>query len=298
MAGYYQQDSQDDSAEWSTQDPLSPLCLPYNVAAHVLDYIPLRQLVRVCMLVSRNWYKFLHDTNLWTNRMMRAGNYSCELKSIASDIIWPKLCLYSVYEPNWIRSFNSEGQLCLDPFWNMSSTSWPDFNEKRQRIRWNKGGGDRWSIEEWIKKDEEQDEEVLKENSGSCQNYVTSYSWCCREQVVEFASVGLNNKIMDEVRPSIAVSEWFCARWDCGSEFYIRVELLDIKNKVIDFFETSEETECWQGGELGWRKVQHVFSGYGKGVRLLRFADAGKDKKFWAGHYGSKMAAARAQVIF
>ena len=298
MAHYYYQDSQGDSAKWSTNDPLSPFCLPYRVAAHILDYVPIRQLVRVCMLVSRSWYKFLHDTELWINIMKRADNYSCELKRITRDINWPKLCLYSVCEPNWIRSFNLEGQLCLDPYWKMSSTSWALFKTGHERIAWNQGGGDKWKIEDWIKRGNEQDENVLKENGGSCQNYVTSYSWCCREQVVEFSSVGLNNMIMDEVQPSIEVSEWFCARWDCASMFYIRVELLDMNREVVRFFERSEETERGLGGELGWRKVCHVFSDYGRGVRFLRFADAGKDAQFWAGHYGSKMAAARSHVIF
>lgn len=301
MAGYSQQDSvrsQGDSDEWSSQDPI--LCLPYGVATRVLDYVPLRQLVRVCMLVSRSWYQFLQDTVFWTNRMEHAGNFNSKLNLIANHIEWPKLCLYSIDEPNWIKSFNTKGELCFEPFWKTSSTLWEMFKTERRtnKIRWDRGGGDKWTTEEWIKKDNEKDQEVLKENGGSCQNYVTSYGWCCRQQVVEFASVGLGSKVMDEVRPSIAVSEWFCARWDCGSKFYIRVELLDKNNKVINFFETSEATDQWQGGELGWRKVQHVFSDYGKGVRFLRFADAGIDSKFWAGHFGSKMAAAKAQVIF
>lgn len=300
MASYSQQssvESQGCSAEWSSQDPLC--CLPYGVAAHVLDYVPIRQLVRACMLVRRNWYEFLHDPVFWTSRMEQAGNFTSELNLMVGDIEWPKLCLYSIYEPNWIKSFNSEGQLCLEPFWKMSSTPWDYFKTKcgerllGESIAWNRGGGNQWATEECIN-----NEEVLKENGGSCQNYVTSYDWCCREQVVELASVGLSNKIMDEVRPSIVVSEWFCARNDCGSEFHIHVELLDKNNKVISFFDTTEVTDQWQGEGLGWRKVQHVFSGYGQGVRFLRFADAGKDTQYWAGHYGSKMAAAKAKVIF
>ena len=72
--------------------------------------------------------------------------------------------------------------------------------------------------------------------------------------------------------------------------------LLDKDYKVLKTYRHSEVTEQWKGGDLGWRKVEHVFRDYGAGVRYVLFLDGGKDTQFWAGHYGSKMAAARVQV--
>ncbi len=157
-----------------------------------------------------------------------------------------------------------------------------------------------WAIQEndWIHLGKPEDEAVLKANGGSRENYVTSYSWCCREQVVQLSTKGLSDVIMDSIQPAIAVSEWFYARFDCASRYFIRVDLLSSDHKVIACFEDSEETAQWQGGELGWRVKSHVFREYGEGVRYIRFADAGIDSQFWLGHYGSKMAAASAAIVF
>ena len=236
------------------------------------------------------------DPSFWKILMKRAGNYNLDLDLVLDGVEWPKLCLYTIYEPNLIKSFTSDNELSLSS-WKTSSTHWDQFKISQQ-CSWDRGGGHHWSIENWLEGNPEPSGELLKENNGSVQNYVTSFGWCCREQVITLAEFGLSDGIMDTVRPAIAVSEWFCARWDCGSIFNICVELLGEEKNVIDFFEHSEMTEQWQGGELGWRKVQHVFSGYETGVRCLRFADAGKDTQFWAGHYGSKMAAALVRVLF
>lgn len=296
MASYSQQESIGSQAdgEWSDEDPV--YVLPYEVVSHILDYVPLRELVRVCMLVSQRWRKFLTDPTFWKVRMRRGGNYSPELDAI-SNAEWPKLCLYSVYEPNWIRSFDKDQKLSFT-HWKWTSMNWHRFKISSCPARQDDSHrGFYWEIEnEWI--DPERDEEVFKENSGCVSNYATSYKWGCREQLIRLANVGLSNEIMDKVQPSLEVSEWFAARWDCGSEFCIRVELMDAERAVVKFFEHSVVTEQWLGGELGWRKLEHVFREYGPGVRYLRFADAGKDTQFWAGFYGSKMAAAWARVKF
>lgn len=282
------------SDSWSDVDPVASL--PYEAASRILDYVPPNQLIRVCMLVSRSWKAFLSDPVFWKARMRRGRNYSSSLDTIAS-IDWPRLCMSTMYKPNLINSFNKNGELALTP-WRCSSDDWEDFKTaransgERRRIR-----HCNWEIESgWVKP--ESDPDLIKEHNGCLKNYVTSYMWCCRDQVVELARFGFNNDIMDNVQPVIEVWEWFAARWDCGSTFCIRVELLDASRNVVKAFEDSETTDQWQGGELGWRKKYHMFSNYGSGVRFLRFADAGKDTQFWAGHYGSKMAAAWARVWF
>jgi hypothetical protein len=226
--------------------------------------------------------------------MNEAGNFSVDLMDMR-DVDWPKLCYYAIYEPNMIKSLDKDGNLSF-AHWKTTSTSWDRFKLSRRGAISDRGGGNRWDIEDQI--DPNKDREVYKENECRVQNYVTSYGWCCRDQVIKLADIGLSNEIMDKMCPTIEISEWFCARFDCGCIFCIRVELLDAKKEVVKFFEHSVVTEQWIGGELGWRKIQHKFDAYSPGVRFLRFADAGKDTQFWAGHYGSKMAAAWARVTF
>lgn len=300
MAALYRFESSSSQGDWSEQQDSSLFSLlPYELAVHILDFVPPRELLRVCMLVSRGWYGLLSDPTFWKVKMKRAGNYSGELDSVLSASDWPKLFLYTVSEPNFIKSFDRERKLDLFSHWKLSSTDWERFKVSSREAAWNSGGGNHWIVEKKEFINPETDADLVEENNGSVDNYATSYGWCCREQVVRLADVGLTDKIMDEIQPDIEVSEWFCARFDCGSLFCIRVELLaEREGKAVDSFERSEKTDQWQGGELGWRKVQHIFRQYGPGARYIRFADAGKDTQYWAGHYGSKMAAAWARVQF
>lgn len=292
--------------DWSESDPLCRL--PEELLQYLFSYVPPRQLVRVCRRVSKAWRDFFDDPSFWQLRMKRRGNYDAKLDHAKSRINWAKLCLYSVHEPNLVKSFDSSGDVSLEP-WKIIYDDWRQLDEKNitkelksassGRHAGPRGwGGDGWSIEEWIRRDEAKDQDVLKENEGSCKNYVTSYYWCCRWQLIDLDKHGFTPEVMDTIQPPIFVSEWFCARWDCGSIFKIKVVLLDKDFKFVKVYEHSEETKQWEGGELGWRKVEHIFREYGAGVRYVLFVDGGKDTKWWAGHYGSKMAAANVQVKF
>ena len=122
-----------------------------------------------------------------------------------------------------------------------------------------------------------------------------------RWQLVDLYDYGLTLEILNKVHPPIHVSqEWYCASWDCGTMFWITVALIDDEFKLIETHKYSEELAQWEGlGEdLGWRKVMHTFQDYKAGVRYVLFVDGGKDTQFWAGHYGSKMAAANVHVEF
>ena len=44
-------------------------------------------------------------------------------------------------------------------------------------------------------------------------------------------------------------------------------------------------------------QVTHVFSDYPKGVRKVKVTHRGKDKQFWAGHYGSKFTGTEVKLI-
>lgn len=39
-------------------------------------------------------------------------------------------------------------------------------------------------------------------------------------------------------------------------------------------------------------QFEHEFKNYGKGLRKIKFSHGGQDTRFWAGHFGSKMAGA------
>lgn len=302
-------DLSDVEYSWSESDPLCRL--PHEVLLCIFEYVPPRQLVNVCRLVCKMWMNFFDEPSFWQLRMKQDEKYNSKLDSL-SGVNWAKLCLYTVHEPNLIKSFsNINGDLSLDP-WAVIYQDWRHFRKdyitrelqrssggsvSRQQGRGPQGwGGNGWTIEEWIKRDDPKDQEVLKANEGCTKNYVTSYYWCCRWQLVDLQKFGFIPAVMDIIQPRILVSEWFCARWDCGSIFRIMVVLLNKDFKFVKAYNQAEETAQWAGGDLGWRKVEHVFHDYGAGVRYVLFLDGGKDTKWWAGHYGSKMAAANVEV--
>lgn len=45
-------------------------------------------------------------------------------------------------------------------------------------------------------------------------------------------------------------------------------------------------------------QIEHRFENYGQGLRRISFVHGGRDRPFWAGHYGSKMARATVKVKY
>lgn len=273
--------------------------LPHEVVLGVFEYVPSKEIVNTCKLICKGWKLFFDDPRFWQLRMARSGNYDHRLADIPG-LNWAQLCIKTTNDPNLIKNVGNDGELSLKP-WTISYDSWDRFSQNLSGTStpdpsgWNYGGGDQWNIEKCVPAENAQ---LIVENGGSLKNYVTSYEWCCREQILDLDTLGFAPAVLDNLQPAIEVSEWFCARNDCGSIFNIRVDLLDEKKSSLAKFECSEQTSQWQGGALGWRKVEHIFRNYGAGVRYIRFADAGKDTQWWAGHYGSKMAAAWVRVWF
>ena len=284
--------------------------LPHEIVFAIFEYVPAREIVQTCRRVCRGWKLFFDDPRFWQLRMAQSGNYDGRLANIPS-VNWPQLCIRTIYNPNLIKSIGMDGELSLDP-WTISYDDWKHFSQnltyteqQEHRSGYNYGGGYMWDIEngggnKWDveKTIPDQNTQLLAENGGSSKNYVTSYEWCCRQQILDLSKLGFAPAILDTLQPVIEVSEWFCARNDCGSKFKLRVDLLDKQYSSLAKFEHSEETPQWHGDALGWRKVEHKFRNYGAGVRYIRFADAGKDTQWWAGHYGSKMAGAWVRVWF
>jgi len=112
-----------------------------------------------------------------------------------------------------------------------------------------------------------------------------SFDWCKRSQTINLEQKGFSTQTMDKEKPRIQVYEWFIARSDCDSEYYVKVTLLDKDERPIDHFNSG----IIAAGSAEWHKVEHNFYNYPPGVRYIQYEDGTKDKKFWAGHFGAKM---------
>jgi hypothetical protein len=277
--------------------------LPPDVRVVIFDYVLPRDIVCNCRLVSKAWKEFLDDPYFWQRKMIRAGNFSDKLLPLKS-INWAMLYANTVYRRNILRAVRN-GELTLDSsVWTVRYEDWDTFKAGRHlRIRQPSppkprygGRGSSWIIENGCIGDDET--RLRAENEGCSQNYATSYTWCCKDKVIDLHCMGVSQELLDNAQPSIVASEWFAARFDCGSIYNLHVALLNSKYENVTHFDHQVTTPQWVGGELGWRRVEHTFTEYGKGVKYIRFAHAGKDTQFWAGHYGSKMAGSQVTICF
>lgn len=64
----------------------------------------------------------------------------------------------------------------------------------------------------------------LELGGSSC--FTTSSGLCSKEQLVDLSEAGLSDRIMDEVRPDIEISEWFCGSEDSTSRYGYKVSFI------------------------------------------------------------------------
>jgi len=107
-------------------------------------------------------------------------------------------------------------------------------------------------------------------------------------------AAGIHPYILDKYQPPIKISEWYGCRWDCPAVYKLNVSLRNSQKELIDEFDHKDILEGEKQNQ--WLQVSHVFKNYGTGVRYVTFEHGGKDRSFWAGHYGSKMAGACIRV--
>uniref|UniRef100_A0A1I7XG51 F-box domain-containing protein n=1 Tax=Heterorhabditis bacteriophora TaxID=37862 RepID=A0A1I7XG51_HETBA len=144
--------------------------------------------------------------------------------------------------------------------------------------------------------------------------FATSYEWCQRYFEIDLRKCGIEDWIMDRVRPTIIVRELSCCRRDCGAVYEFRAQLLQTselfdKNILLPRFRMISKTwEQWQVdnsllllsilGGFSWELSEHIFTEYPPGMRRIGIMSSGKDTQFWAGHYGAKFANTEVIVKF
>ncbi|MSZ12217.1 MAG: DUF1566 domain-containing protein, partial [Actinobacteria bacterium] len=112
----------------------------------------------------------------------------------------------------------------------------------------------------------------------------TSYMLATRTQTVSLSS---ETTAYLDTSPDIEVSTWFNGR--CGTQFFMRAELLDGSENVLATQNFGSESSLVANIDLVWNKRTLRFSGYPSGVRSVRYTDGGMDGCFWAGYYGAAM---------
>ncbi|XP_058849464.1 F-box only protein 44-like isoform X1 [Acipenser ruthenus] len=225
----------------------------------ILVQVPATDLVHRCRLVSSLWRDVVDSASLWKRKCKREGLRPRD--PTFSPVDWRLFYFLSQWRRNLLSNPRAE-----EGFNNWTLCS---------------NGGDKWKIESIEPEHALPDDTVQK-------YFVTSYSPCMKSQIVDLRKEGYSVRMLDEIRPDIVCSDWYAPRWDCGSKYEVCIQLLSAKHKVIQQFEP-EPVIFLQWNDMEWKEMTHVFSGYGRGVRFVKFSHGGSDTQFWAGWYGIRV---------
>ncbi|XP_052219098.1 F-box only protein 6-like isoform X2 [Dreissena polymorpha] len=166
-----------------------------------------------------------------------------------------------------------------------------DASQDMKHWKVTKSGGDGWQVEKSPIGLHPLSQ--LTHTDGPVGCWATSYGSCHKYQIIDLLEVGCSEHVLDVVRPSIRVSEWYAARVDCAAKYVLKVALLKNNKKELFWKKTITENCLYVAKEIlsaggDWFKAEHVFKDYPAGVRYIGFFHKGKDRQFWAGHFGAK----------
>ncbi|XP_028715084.1 F-box only protein 27 isoform X1 [Peromyscus leucopus] len=251
------------------QETLDLSRLPPELLLVVLSHVPPRTLLLHCRRVCRAWRALVDGQALWL--LLLARDRSAAGRAL---LALARRCLPPPREARPCPL----GQFCLRRPLGRNLISNPCGQEGLRK--WMvQHGGDGWVVEKNMRP-------VPGAPSQTC--FVTSFSWCCKKQVVDLQEKGLWPELLDSGGVEIAVSDWWGARHDSGCRYRLLVQLLDAHQNVLDKFSAvPDPIEQWNDNI--YLQVTHVFSNIRRGVRFVSFEHWGQDTQFWAGHYGARV---------
>ncbi|XP_040182254.1 F-box only protein 2-like [Rana temporaria] len=151
-------------------------------------------------------------------------------------------------------------------------------------------GGDGWKVEE-----APGDCGASFPDDGVQKYFASSFEWCSKSQLIDLVAEGFSEEVLDNEQPNIVVSDWYCGRTDAGCLYELCVELLSDTRDAISEHK-SETIAIPQSTESIWSEVTHTFSGYGPGVRFVKFMHGGQDSVFWKGWFGVRVTNSSVKV--
>ncbi|XP_051779521.1 F-box only protein 44-like [Erpetoichthys calabaricus] len=236
----------------------------YDILFHILIHVPFWELNSNCRLVCKRWKDAVDSQSLWREKYKQALSKKLQTR-LPSNTDWKNL-FYKLFARNLIK--NPCGDDGFE-YWNVNH------------------GGDGWVIER-------HHGELKETTSPNC--FVTSYRWCKKTQCVDLLKEGFEEHFLDDFQPDILINDWYGSRNDCGAKYKIKVHLLNSQKQLLMSFK-KQYPEIPQWNNCSYNKVQRVFRNYGPGVRFVVFSHQGIDNKFWAGHYGARIANSTVKVF-
>ncbi|CAL2037082.1 unnamed protein product [Caenorhabditis brenneri] len=142
------------------------------------------------------------------------------------------------------------------------------------------------------------------------QCFAYSFSTSAISIFIDLVDSGIDEWILDYVRPKIRITQKINHRHDCSARIAFAAQLNYNETQWIHEFgmrQTAGNTdnkryksivkEWEQWTEDKWEDVSLEFTDYPSGMRHLTVLNEGKDGMFWKGFYGPKVANIQVQVI-
>lgn len=247
----------------SSEESISVCSVPLEILEEIFYNVTSYEVVQHCSLVCKQWKEVADSESLWRERCRREGCLPHDASKTPKD--WRIYYFLTKKRRNLIKNHRAED------------------NFKHWQIL--EDGGDHWKAEEVM----------VPHPNEATKNFVTSYGMCWKSQLIDLGSEGYNSALMDNFQPLIKISDWYAPRWDCGSEYKIKVKLLNQEKKVMQTFEP-KTIYFKQWNDQQWNQMTHVFKNYGRGARYISFSHGGKDTKFWAGWYGIRVTDSTVEI--
>lgn len=224
--------SDDDQPDFSYDQDTNGLILrgyhlPEEIIGEILEKLPPENRL-TCRLVCKRWDRIISYLSYDTyNRTFHTHHTSETLPFL--------FCYISLYNArlrkNLLKNVNGE-----DKFKNWEIT---------------RNGGDGWRIENPPCGSDALPEGVEEFNDHhSC--FATSFQVASKEQCVDLTKDKHLSWVLEKFKPSIYVSEWVAARFDCGATYQMTLTMKR-KGKEVFVKEVSHTIEQWLGSQ--WEKV-------------------------------------------
>ncbi|CAD6195206.1 unnamed protein product [Caenorhabditis auriculariae] len=135
--------------------------------------------------------------------------------------------------------------------------------------------------------------------------FATTFRLSHYKVCIDLTKWGIEEWVLDYVRPTIRITELVAPRTDCASRFDLYARLAADANKSSrDYLDPKYHSFCkletreWPADSgCGWNEVTVKISEYPIGMRFLNITSGGKDTQFWDGHYGPKMARLQVEIV-
>uniref|UniRef100_A0A8C6SQN2 Zgc:175088 n=1 Tax=Neogobius melanostomus TaxID=47308 RepID=A0A8C6SQN2_9GOBI len=143
----------------------------------------------------------------------------------------------------------------------------PNGDEDLEFWELTENGGSQWKVED-LPGDCGHD---FTGQDGVSKYFATSFELCLKRQVINLLDEEYSAEVLDE-QPLVNISDWYCARTDCGCTYQMAVKCVTLD---------PENDDC------AWKE----FSDYGPGLRFITFEHGGQDTNYWDGWFGVRVTA-------